>query len=355
MTSSSPRWQIVTPRRVALRDVWPHEQRDFSRWVKDNVEFLNDHLGVTIDPETLSPEMRVGDFSADLVGTAVDDQNGEQVKVVIENQLERTDHDHLGKVVTYAAHHDARFAVWIAAEARPEHVKAVQWLNDHADMTVWLFVIEAVAVDDRHVAPLLRRIVGPSVLSRTARATAQVDSADAAKQMQFWSDVLDLASERFADRNLWQARQPRKGVHLDQTVPGCNGSTVWQFWVTTKGSRLNLRVYGDDDREVAHYFDALRADRAQIDAEFGDGLQWVDKDTMRANLLRWDNPYPGGYRDGPTEWSAAAPPLVDAMDRLVAATFDRLRVIPPYEPPPNAAEPPLSDSPAADDPSVTSG
>ena len=159
------RWNITIPHRIPLREVWSHEQYDFSAWVKDNIVVVNEQVGLTIDPETLDPESVTGAFSADLVGTATDDADGNQVKVVIENQLERTDHDHLGKVLTYVAHHEADVAIWIAAEARPEHVRAIQWLNENSELKAWLFTIEAVAVGEQLAAPLLRRIVGPSLLT----------------------------------------------------------------------------------------------------------------------------------------------------------------------------------------------
>lgn len=323
------RWEIVTPRRVPLRDVWPHEQRDFSRWVKDNIEFLNEHLGVTVDPESLEPEVATGPFAADLVGNGTDDETGDVVKVVIENQLERTDHDHLGKVVTYAANHDATHAVWIAAEARPEHVRAVQWLNTHPDLVVWLFVVEAVAVNDRQVAPSLRRIVGPSIVTRSVKAEKQADNLDALAQQSFWELVLQPARGQFADRRLFQRHQPRKGVHVWQTVPEIPTDMGWQFWVTSGGSWLCLRInateepLGDPDL----WFQPLLDEREKIEASFGDTLQWVRKEGMAARLIRWDNPVPGGYRDDPETWPRAASSLVEAMDRLVTSVYPVLRTI----------------------------
>lgn len=325
------RWEVVTPRRVPLRDVWPHEQYDFSKWVKENVEFLNEHLGVTIDAESLEPEVATGPFSADLVGNGTDDATGESIKIIIENQLERTDHDHLGKVVTYASNHDATHAVWIASEARPEHVRAVQWLNTHPDLVVWLFVVEAVAVNDHQVAPSLRRIVGPSIMTRSVKVEKQADNLDALAQQEFWTPVLGRARTELGHLNLFQRHQPRKGLHVWQSVPNIGPSFGWQFWAKTNASWLCLRLSPSDEPEHDPdlWYEPLLARREEIEADFGGPLDWVRKEGMGARLIRWDNPVPGGYRDDPETWPEAAVSLVDGMRRLVEAVDPRLRLIRP--------------------------
>ena len=314
------KWTVITPRRIPLREVWPHEQYDFSAWVKQNIEVVNEQLGVTIDPETLSPEVASGSFAADLVGTATDQRTDEQVKVIIENQLERTDHDHLGKVLTYAAHHEADYAVWIAGEARPEHVKAVQWLNEHSDLTAFLFSIEAVAVSATEAAPLLRRIVGPSVLTSAVKQTKREDSLDAENQAAFWAVVLARASEVFRDRDMYQRHNPRKGVHVWHAVPNNPANIGWQMWVTAHGSWVCLRVDADSAEAAEHYYQQLLTKRDEINAAFGPGLQWVSTDA-RARQLRWDTPVPGGYRDEAERWGEAAEQLVAGTRRLVDATL----------------------------------
>src|SRR4051794_23918514 len=109
--------------RVPLREVWRHEARDLTTWLVENVDVLNDALGLGL--VSAERERAAGAFSVDLVAQDADGRT-----VVIENQLERSDHDHLGKLVTYTAMTDANVAVWIVSEPRPEHVRAVSWLND---------------------------------------------------------------------------------------------------------------------------------------------------------------------------------------------------------------------------------
>ncbi len=104
--------------RVALREVWRHEAYDFTRWLQENIDVLNSALNLKL--VNVEREQAAGAFSIDLV--AEDEGGG---KVIIENQLERSNHDHLGKVLTYLAAMGARAAVWIVAEPRSEHVAAV--------------------------------------------------------------------------------------------------------------------------------------------------------------------------------------------------------------------------------------
>jgi len=97
------------------------------RWTSphgyQNLDFISDAIG--IDPAFVEREKSAGDFFVDILA-----ETGDGDLVVIENQLERTDHDHLGKLITYMSNLDAKIAIWITSQPRPEHEKAVQWLNE---------------------------------------------------------------------------------------------------------------------------------------------------------------------------------------------------------------------------------
>lgn len=330
---STSKWQIITPRQVSIREVWPHEQHDFSTWVKDNIQIVDEQVGLTIDPESLTAEAESGAFAADLVGMATSEETGEQIRIVIENQLTKTDHDHLGKVLTYAAHHEASAVIWIAAEARPEHVRAVQWLNDKSELTAWLFVVEAVAVSASEVAPLLRRIVGPSPLTAAVKRVRQEDNRDGDAQLEFWKHVLEPVSSRLSKFNLFERHAPRRGVHVWQSIPNNPAHIGWQFWVTAEGSWICLRVDAASAAEADFFYQQLVANRVAIEERFGLPLKWICADNTRARQMRWDNPVPGGFRSDADEWPAAAAALVDGMARLVESTLPTLQGLqrPPTE------------------------
>ena len=108
--------------RVALRELWKHEERGFSAWLERNLDSLSEAIGVSLqDPQR---ELSAGKFQVDLVA-----ENEEGERVIVENQLEATDHNHLGQILTYAAGLDARTVIWVAQTFRDQHRAAIDWLN----------------------------------------------------------------------------------------------------------------------------------------------------------------------------------------------------------------------------------
>src|SRR5260370_15239411 len=141
--------------RVSLREVWKHEAMDFTQWLQENIDVLNDALDR--DLVNVGRERERGDFSIDLV--AEDDSGG---TVIIENQLEKSNHDHLGKIITYLTGMNARAAIWIVSDPRPEHVAAIGWLNESSSADFYMVKVEAVRIGDSPAAALFTLIVGPS-------------------------------------------------------------------------------------------------------------------------------------------------------------------------------------------------
>ncbi len=121
---------------INVRDLWPHEQYDFSNWLakSENIELLNDILGLTL--VDIDKEVYVGAYRCDLV--AKDETTG--LRIIIENQLETSDHNHLGQIITYASGLDAKVVVWIVKEAREEHRSAIEWLNNNTSKELNFFL-----------------------------------------------------------------------------------------------------------------------------------------------------------------------------------------------------------------------
>ena len=131
--------QIGKLKKVPLREIWKDEAKNFTSWLGENIDTLNDALEINLS--ITDKEKSVGPFSADLVA---EDENGDVV--AIENQLEKTDHDHLGKIVTYLSNLDnAKTAIWITGNPREEHKKAIDWLNEFTpdDIAFYLIKVEA--------------------------------------------------------------------------------------------------------------------------------------------------------------------------------------------------------------------
>lgn len=121
-----------------LRTVWAHEALDFTPWLaeEDNIAILGDAIGLDIAVE--EKESNVGDFNVDIYAT----EAGTGKKIIIENQLEDTNHDHLGKLITYASGKSAEFIIWVVKNARAEHRSAIEWLNNHTDDEISFFLCE---------------------------------------------------------------------------------------------------------------------------------------------------------------------------------------------------------------------
>ena len=119
-----------------LREVWSHEAHDFTPWLAKNISILGDEVGIDISIE--ETESSVGDFNVDIFATDADTGK----KIIIENQLEETDHDHLGKLITYASGKSADLVIWLVRKARPEHRAAIEWLNNHTHEGVGFILCE---------------------------------------------------------------------------------------------------------------------------------------------------------------------------------------------------------------------
>lgn len=123
---------------VDVRELWHHEQYDFSNWLAkdENIEMLNEIIGLTLID--IDKEAYVGAYRCDIV--AKDEATG--IKVIIENQLDCSNHDHLGKMITYASGLDAKVVIWVVKEAREEHRSAIEWLNNNTSQDINFFLIE---------------------------------------------------------------------------------------------------------------------------------------------------------------------------------------------------------------------
>jgi len=175
--------------RVPLRTVWRHEAYDFTQWIQNNIDVLNTVLDINL--VNVEREQAAGSFSIDLVA---EDENGGTV--VIENQLEKSNHDHLGKLITYLTAMSARAAIWIVAEPRPEHVAAIAWLNEASSADFYLLKVEAVKIGDSLPAPLLTVIVGPSEETKSVGHSKKELAERYEIRHQWWSQLLARSDAR---------------------------------------------------------------------------------------------------------------------------------------------------------------
>ena len=173
-----------------LRTIWPHEARDFTKWLaqEENLALLSDTLGIDIALE--ERESSVGDFNVDLYATEV----GTGRKITIENQLEFSDHDHLGKIITYASGKGAEIIVWIVKHARDEHKRAIEWLNQHTDENIGFFLleIELWKINESLPAPKFNIVEKPNDWAKAMKVAEGLSSLQKL-QVEFWQAFNEYA------------------------------------------------------------------------------------------------------------------------------------------------------------------
>ncbi len=156
--------------KVNLRDVWEHEALDFTNWLaqEENLEALSEEIGIDIN--LIKTEASVGKFNVDILA----EDEATRRKIIIENQLEQTNHDHLGKIITYASGYDAEVIIWIVKDVRDEHQRAIEWLNEHTDEDINFFLIkiELWQIENSNPAPKFEIICSPNEWAKTIKVNA---------------------------------------------------------------------------------------------------------------------------------------------------------------------------------------
>ena len=291
--------------RVPLREVWAHEAYDFTRWLQDNIDVLTSAIGIGL--ENVEREQSAGAFNIDLVA---EDEAG--AKVIIENQLGRSDHDHLGKVLTYLAAMNARAAIWIVADPRPEHVAAVSWLNDSSSADFYLLKVEAVRIGESEPAPLLTRIVGPSAETKAVAAQNREFAQRYDLREKWWANLV-ARPEAHLHKHLTPGRY--SWIGLSSGVRGLN----LNYAVRQHDSQAEFYIdRGKDcDEENHHIFHQLFAKKEQIEEAFGGELKWEALEGARACRISYA--VDGGYKTDEEEWDEIQDKLVGIMNRLAAA------------------------------------
>ena len=293
--------------RIPLREAFKHEAYDFTRWLEENLDVLNDALDITLS--NAEREASAGDFSVDLVA---EDEAGK--KVIIENQLEKSNHDHLGKVITYLVAMQAQTAIWIVSEPRPEHVSAITWLNESSNADFYLLKLEAVKIGNSEPAPLLTLIVGPSEFTRIIDNSNQEFTERYKLRSSFWKQLLEFAKTR---TRLHSGLSPSRYNWIG-TGSGKSGIAynyvIWEH-------ETAVEVYIDRGKELQEeneaIFDKLLARKEEIEAKTGFELEWDRLPTKRACRIR-KKFLIGGYKDEDT-WQEAIEKTVEAMIKLESA------------------------------------
>ena len=262
---------------------------------------INDTIGlsISISEREHKPTERL---SVDLLGET------EAGLVVIENQLEASNHDHLGKLITYLTAIDAKVGIWIVADPKPEHIGAISWLNE-TSADFYLVKLEAVRVEGSPPAPLLTLIVGSSEESQAiVDKKKEVKERDTLRR-QFWTQLLDRAEKKTL---LHTTISARREADLDATV---RKGLFLRYNITQSESSVGLYIDRRDKNENVNIFRALEEKKEEIEEAFGEPLEWKQHDDTRACriFIRFST---GGYRNDAEDWAEIQDAMIEAMIRL---------------------------------------
>lgn len=274
-------------KKVPLREIWAHEAHDFTTWLESNIESLGDALGLEL--ELTGREESVGDFSLDLLAK---DLNSSRT-VIIENQFFKTDHDHLGKLLTYAAGFDASIVIWISEEVREEHRQALEWLNQRTDTETHFFavVVEVLKIDDSKPAFDFKPVVFPNEWQKSKRQTISTNTSP--KGEKYRSYYQRLVDELRQSHSFTGARTagPRNRLYFSSGI----GKIKYRAGFA-KGGKVSASIYiKEEDKNL---FDALEKRKTQITSKFGKELQlkWERLDEGKSSTV-------SVYRNGDIESS----------------------------------------------------
>lgn len=291
-----------------LRKVWPHEAQDFTPWLanEDNIGSLSDAIGIdiAIDEE----ESPVGDFSVDIFAREIDTGR----KVIIENQLESTNHDHLGKLITYASGKSAEIIVWLVKHAREEHRAAIEWLNNHTDDKVAFFLCEIKLYKIGNSSPAVKF----EVVERPndwAKDVKKADSTSAVQQRRYdyWVAFQDYA---FRDPRFAREFNHRK-PGLDHWMSFYIGSSSCHMALLQlyKRQSLTVELYISNDKDLFH---SLYEHRAEIESESGLKLDWRELPHRKASRILIEKKF---ELTNASQWNTQFEWAVDVMLRMKKA------------------------------------
>ena len=262
-------------KQVDLRGVFQNEATDFTPWLENNIDELSEVIGIEIID--VKREGGVGNFSCDLIGTEANSEN----KVIIENQLEQTNHDHLGKIITYASGVGAKYVVWVARKIREEHQKALEWLNENASGVSFFGVeVSAIAIDESKPALSFRLVIEPNTWSKEVKQTVEQIDERHQKYLHFFTR---LVSEYERVKPDWRHLTARPDSWLAFGAGKTGFSFVWAF---RGDNRFDIELYIDtkDKDEVKAYFGELKQYKNEIDKQIP-GLSWEELPEKRGSRI----------------------------------------------------------------------
>jgi hypothetical protein len=301
-------------KRVPVRHVWRNEEKDFTPWLKENIDVLAEALG--IDLSAVEREAKVGDyFEVDLLAEG---SNGDYV--VIENQFGKSDHDHLGKLITYLTNYEAKTAIWICEDPQPEHKEAVDWLNKNtpSDVAFYLVKLEVFQIENSPPAPHFSVVSQPSKQIKEAGAMKEELAERHIKRLEFWKQLLEKSKGKI---DLFSNVSPSKDNWIN-TGAGKTG-LGYAYVILMDRARVELYIDTGDASKNKKIYDELYRRKQEIERDFGEELEWQRLDERRASRIA-KTVINKGLKDV-DNWPEIQDKMIDAMIRLERALAKHVR------------------------------
>jgi hypothetical protein len=266
-------------KKIELREGWNHEALDFTNWLarEENLAMLSEELGID-NITVLQTEANAGDFKIDIL--AEEEQTGH--KIIIENQLEKTNHDHLGKILTYASSQDAKYIIWIAKEIRDEHKQAIDWLNEHTDDDLNFFAIqiELWQIGNSEPAPKFNIISKPNDWAKVVKNSASQPNITDTKlvQLDFWNKFKD-----YADKNSKKLRLRKTDPQHWYSLSMGSSEAHISLTINTQTNIIGCELYIPHDKEL---FAELEEKKVVIEKEIGHKLEWMGLEGKKASRIK---------------------------------------------------------------------
>ena len=265
--------KISKRQKVEVRDIWSKET-EFSTWLAsaEGLELIASDIGIEV--ENTHTESSPGDFSCDIVGNALGDESH---RIVIENQYNKTNHDHLGKMLTYAAVHDATTGIWISERISDDHRQVIDWLNSITPSSVnfYLAQIKAYRIDDSAVAPELDVICRHSAVVKPPPPTESWNK-------EFWEDILSYI----------KGHNPPFNVQSPSAYSWASIATGRSsFWIglvfETRQPYIRCELCFNPSWRFSA-FEQLKAQQEEIEREIGNSLEWLPDNKISRIRLKTD-------------------------------------------------------------------
>lgn len=252
---------------VDLRSVWGHEALDFTRWLAqdENIRLLCDELDIEI--ENIKPEESAGRYSVDILATEVDTGR----KVIIENQLESTDHKHLGQILTYASAHDASIIIWVVKDYTEEHKQAIDWFNRHMpeQISFFLIQIELWKIGESEPAPRFNIVSQPNYWAKTLKNASTQAKGNPSElklqQLKYWQELKDFVNTSGEKYGISFGKTPRP-QHWYEISFGTSKAHL-NLTLNSKTNQIGCDLYIYRDESI---YTKIEQDRELIKKELGD-------------------------------------------------------------------------------------